>query len=278
MSTTYMGINYWPLNVNFFECDAIELAEAQYGIKANGAISKLMCKIYKEGYFIPWGEEQSMIFARKLGGEVSAEEMNGIVGILLDKGFFDKTSYDKFRILTSEDIQQVWLEATYRRKRNLEELPHFLVDTTKRKEDGNTTGKNGKIDELNKEEAPRVNNLPVQVELNRENDSILEQSKAEQSKEENSKGGQERKNGEDVPILIDVPEYALNKVTHNYAGLIENLDRLKVTMPKDVKAIVQLSDYGRKETVIWKLFLNTNWGKITAPGKYIIKSLCSPKA
>lgn len=65
---------------------------------------------------------------------------------------------------------------------------------------------------------------------------------------------------------------------HSVPPMIENLDRLKVTMPKDVKAIVQLSDYGRKETVIWKLFLNTNWGKITAPGKYIIKSLCSPKA
>ena len=94
MSTTYLSVDYFPLTVNFFDRDAIELAEAKYGIRVDGAVCKLLCKIFKEGYYIPWGEEQSLIFARKLGGELSGKEMDGIIQILLDKGFFDKESYE----------------------------------------------------------------------------------------------------------------------------------------------------------------------------------------
>lgn len=65
MSTTYLSVDYFPLTVNFFDRDAIELAEAKYGIRVDGAVCKLLCKIFKEGYYIPWGEEQSLIFARK---------------------------------------------------------------------------------------------------------------------------------------------------------------------------------------------------------------------
>ena len=101
MSTTYLSVDYFPLTVNFFYRDAIELAEAKYGIRVDGAVCKLLCKIFKEGYYIPWGEEQSLIFARKLGGELKGKEIDGIIQILLDKGFFDKESYEKFQILTS---------------------------------------------------------------------------------------------------------------------------------------------------------------------------------
>ena len=111
MSTTYLSVDYFPLTVNFFDRDAIELAEAKYGIRVDGAVCKLLCKIFKEGYYIPWGEEQSLIFARKLGGELSGKEMDGIIQILLDKGFFDKESYEKFQILTSVKIQRIWIES-----------------------------------------------------------------------------------------------------------------------------------------------------------------------
>ena len=37
MSTTYLSVDYFPLTVNFFDRDAIELAEAKYGIRVDGA-------------------------------------------------------------------------------------------------------------------------------------------------------------------------------------------------------------------------------------------------
>lgn len=133
-------------------------AEAKYGIRVDGAVCKLLCKIFKEGYYIPWGEEQSLIFARKLGGELKGKEIDGIIQILLDKGFFDKESYEKFQILTSLEIQHIWIDATCRRKRKLEDLPYLLVNDTQKQEKENNT--------------KDANNSSVQGELKLENENI----------------------------------------------------------------------------------------------------------
>ena len=52
MAIAYDGINYFPMGVNFMEENAMEVIEAKYGIKGPAIVLKLLCKIYKEGYFI----------------------------------------------------------------------------------------------------------------------------------------------------------------------------------------------------------------------------------
>ena len=79
MATIYDGINYFPVGVNFMEENAMEVIEAKYGIKGSAIVLKLLCKIYKEGYFIRWDEEQCLIFANKAGREVQAAEVQGII-------------------------------------------------------------------------------------------------------------------------------------------------------------------------------------------------------
>ena len=131
MAIAYDGINYFPVGVNFMEENAMEVIEAKYGIKGSAIVLKLMCKIYKEGYYIRWDKEQCLIFANKAGREVQAEEVKGIIKILFIKGILDENSYQENGILTSESIQKVWLEATKRRKRELSELPYLMVKPEK---------------------------------------------------------------------------------------------------------------------------------------------------
>lgn len=210
MSTTYLSVDYFPLTVNFFDRDAIELAEAKYGIRVDGAVCKLLCKIFKEGYYIPWGEEQSLIFARKLGGELKGKEIDGIIQILLDKGFFDKESYEKFQILTSLEIQHIWIDATCRRKRKLEDLPYLLVNDTQKQEKENNT--------------KDANNSSVQGELKLENENISPeiadisgQSKGEKRKaeeEEDNTGFAFARN----PRLCLQQEYAQRQRTSGQPG------------------------------------------------------------
>ena len=52
MATTYDGINYFPIAVNFMEENAMEVIEAKYGMKGLAIVLKLLCKIYKEGYYM----------------------------------------------------------------------------------------------------------------------------------------------------------------------------------------------------------------------------------
>ena len=87
--------------------------------------------------------------------------------------------------------------------------------------------------------------------------------------------GDTRKNEE---ILLVPPEYALNKQTHNYEGLIEELERQKVTSLKEKNAILRLTDFGRLGGKIWKIIYDINnspqmKARIVMPGKYILKLL-----
>jgi len=47
MAMIYNSIPYFPTQVSFFEEVAMELIEARYGMKAETAVMKLVCKIYK---------------------------------------------------------------------------------------------------------------------------------------------------------------------------------------------------------------------------------------
>lgn len=87
--------------------------------------------------------------------------------------------------------------------------------------------------------------------------------------------GETEKNEE---ILLIPPEYALDKQTHNYEGLMEELKRQKVTVVKEINAILRLTDFGKLKGKIWKILYDINnspqmKARIVMPGKYILKLL-----
>ena len=131
MAMNCTGVLYFPIAISLLEGVATELIEARFGLKGVAAFIKLLGKIYKEeGYYLVWNKEQCMLFAHKLGNELSDEEMQEIVELLIAKDIFDRKMYEEHQVLTSVHIQKVWLEATKRRKRDLTPLPYFLMETT----------------------------------------------------------------------------------------------------------------------------------------------------
>ena len=288
MATIYDGINYFPVGVNFMEENAMEVIEAKYGIKGPAIVLKLLCKIYKEGYFIRWDEEQCLIFANKAGREVQVAEVQGIIEILFIKGIMDKNSYLENGILTSENIQKVWLEATKRRKRELSELPYLIVKTEKENGKPDTPSITQEIQqpELFKGEKTPVNpkNVVHHVAVDAKNACNSGQSKVKKSRAKENKElppsappeGKEEERKEDSASL-PIPGYAFNTMTHNYPGLMDTLKRLSITDTGEVNSILRLSDYGRKGTTVWRLIANTCWSDIGAKGRYLIAALNKAK-
>ncbi|WP_270582452.1 DUF4373 domain-containing protein [Bacteroides fragilis] len=288
MAIAYNGINYFPVGVNFMEENAMEVIEAKYGIKGSAIVLKLMCKIYKEGYYIRWDEEQCLIFANKAGREVQAEEVQGIIEILFTKGILDRNSYQENGILTSESIQKVWMEATKRRKRELSELPYLMVKPEKENGKADTPPALQEIQqpELFKKEKTPVNpkNVVHHVAVNAKNACNSGQSKVKENKAEENKElppsappkgeGEERKGDS---AYLPIPGYAFNTMTHNYSGLMDTLKRLNITDTGEVNSILRLSDYGRKGTTVWKLIANTCWSDIGAKGRYLVAALNKAK-
>ena len=304
MATIYDGINYFPVGVNFMEENAMEVIEAKYGIKGSAIVLKLLCKIYKEGYFIRWDVEQCLIFANKAGREVQAAEVQGIIEILFIKGIMDKNSYLENGILTSENIQKVWMEATKRRKRELSELPYLMVKTEKEKENDKPEKESGKPDNASTQQeierpkplkegkvavgtgdvAVSPGNVVHDVAVNAKNACNSGQSKVKKSRAKENKElppsappeGKEEERMEDSASL-PIPGYAFNTMTHNYPGLTDTLKRLGINEVSEVNAILRLSDYGRKGTTVWRLIANTCWSDIGTKGRYLIAALNKAK-
>ena len=295
MAIAYDGINYFPMGVNFMEENAMEVIEAKYGIKGSAIVLKLLCKIYKEGYYIRWDEEQCLIFANKAGREVQAAEVQGIIEILFIKGILDRNSYLENGILTSESIQKVWLEATKRRKRELSELPYLMVRPEKEsgKPDNASTQqeierpkplKEGKVAIGTGDVAVSPGNVVHDVAVNAKNACNSGQSKVKKSRAKENKElppsappeGKEEERKEDSASL-PIPGYAFNTMTHNYPGLMDTLKRLSITDTGEVNSILRLSDYGRKGTTVWRLIANTCWSDIGAKGRYLIAALNKAK-
>ena len=259
MAMNCTGVLYFPIAISLLEGVATELIEARFGLKGVAAFIKLLGKIYKEeGYYLVWNKEQCMLFAHKLGNELSDEEMQEIVELLIAKDIFDRKMYEEHQVLTSVHIQKVWLEATKRRKRDLTPLPYFLMET--------------KVPKNGKEE-----NEIQDVLFPPENACNSEQSKEKQSKEKENTPPltpQGENGGEGTEgSSFDIPGYAYNKNTHNLECLLLALDGLHINDPNDTKAILKLSDYGRLGNEVWKIIHATKWSIVNSKGKYLIGAL-----
>ena len=128
---TVAGIEYYPFNVDFFDDDKIALIESEFGAKGSVIAIRLLCKIYREGYYYRWGDDACLIFARKSGADFAPNMVKEVVSGLVRRSFFDKGMFDKFGILTSRGIQQRYFEAVKRRQKVEVNSEYLLVDTTK---------------------------------------------------------------------------------------------------------------------------------------------------
>ena len=116
MSRYKTGLDYFPFDIDFFNDQKIEFVTAKYGIEGEIIAVKILCKVYRNGYYLKWGEDECLLFSKKVGDNISVELVDNVINELLKRSFFDEKLYKKYQILTSKGIQERYLEATKRRK------------------------------------------------------------------------------------------------------------------------------------------------------------------
>ena len=133
------GLDYFPLYVDIFEDEKIEAISGEFGIKGEIIVVKLLCAVYKKGYFILWSDLVIAQMLKRLPG-ISKDLLNNVVERLVLWEFFDKDLFHSAGILTSEKIQENFFEATKRRKSpkpTLYVLDKFLENDNSIKNDVN---------------------------------------------------------------------------------------------------------------------------------------------
>ena len=124
------GLSYFPLDVDFFEDEKIQLISAEFGAKAELLILRLLCKIYKNGYHYQWGEDQCLLLLKSMGAvDCSREWVEEVIKGLVRRCFFDKGCFDSFRILTSTAIQNRYITAITRRVLKTDNMPFWLLSS-----------------------------------------------------------------------------------------------------------------------------------------------------
>ena len=55
------GLNYFPLDVDFFNDPRISAVTVVHGIKGQAAVIMLLCAIYRNGYYFEWTPENYVV-------------------------------------------------------------------------------------------------------------------------------------------------------------------------------------------------------------------------
>ena len=123
------GLDYFPLDVDFFEDPKIAAIAGEFGVKGEIVAVKLLCAIYREGYFVEWNDMLRLRFLRSLTG-ISADLLDSVVSRLVKWEFFEKNLFSSAGILTSKGIQRRFFEITKRRSLS-DKMPYLLVSVHK---------------------------------------------------------------------------------------------------------------------------------------------------
>ncbi len=123
------GLDYFPLDVDIFCDEKISAISGEFGLKGEVVVIRLLCAIYRNGYFLQWNKLTQMKLAKDLNG-VSPDLLNEIVDRLVAYEFFDKNLFGSMeRILTSIGIQERYFDAIKRRVVSEVDYPYLLQKT-----------------------------------------------------------------------------------------------------------------------------------------------------
>lgn len=110
------GLDYFPFDVDFFEDEKMVAIAGEFGLKGEITAVKLLCAVYRNGYFIEWSDMMRMKLLRSLPG-IGPDLLDQIVNRLVKWGFFDKDLFDSVRVLSSKGIQRRFLSGSRKRLR-----------------------------------------------------------------------------------------------------------------------------------------------------------------
>lgn len=111
-----MGLDYFPLDVDFFEDDRIALIDYEHGAVGVMVYLRLLCVIYRtSGYYCRFDETMAALTARRIGNGCKAEDVVEIITGCLKYGLFDNDVFAATGMLTSAAIQRRYAAAIQER-------------------------------------------------------------------------------------------------------------------------------------------------------------------
>lgn len=108
------GLEYFSLDVDLFENRKVRRIIKACGTESGTILIHLLCNIYRhKGYYILHDDELPFDIADRIG--TTEEKVTETIVRALLVNFFSKMMHDKYKILTSKEIQERYLQGTSKR-------------------------------------------------------------------------------------------------------------------------------------------------------------------
>ncbi|WP_142414414.1 Lin1244/Lin1753 domain-containing protein [Hathewaya massiliensis] len=171
------GLDYFPLDV--YLDDKFKFIEIKFKLEGFAIVIKLLQKIYANGYYIGWSEDEELLFTDEIRAELTT--VKDVVEECLIRDIFSREMYEKYKVLTSKGIQKRFIEATKKRaarkiKKELdlvsEEITEVSEEKTEVKEE--KTPVNSTESTQSKVKNSKVKNSKVNNNINESDENIVD--------------------------------------------------------------------------------------------------------
>lgn len=123
-----INISTFPFDVDFFDSKIIVRIAGEFGVKGEIITIKLLCAVYRQGYFMKWSIDERALMIRYLPG-ISPDLLDQVLTRLLNWDFFNKVLFESANVLTSVEIQRHYFNAIKRRTGiDRKSFPFLLID------------------------------------------------------------------------------------------------------------------------------------------------------
>lgn len=125
---TKPGLNYFQVDIDFFDDPKILMLEDKYSVKGTRILMQILCMIYRNGYYIDYNNDTPLVLAKRVGNGVTGALVGEVINALVKFRFFDEVQFQK-GVLTSSGIQKRWLSIMKNLKRKDRiKREHLLID------------------------------------------------------------------------------------------------------------------------------------------------------
>lgn len=257
---TKLGLDYFPHDTHTDQDTALALVEAEFGLDAYAVYFKLLEFIYSQGYAIPWGSDECLLFAKRIGAFGVSSRISEIIKGLVRRSLFDEGVFNSFQILTSASIQVRWLEAKRKKVEDIDKRIRLVPDNrtapeVSALEIGVNTPENGVFAAKTRVSTVKT---PVSAEITPQSkvkesrveytsspnvEEVRPKSDAQPSEEEEKKGGKSKK------VDLDLEAFArfFNNTMDEHGAQIPRIRSIARDSKRATMLFARLREYSKED-------------------------------
>jgi len=104
-----VGLDYFPMDTDYFSDEKFQFIVAKYGLIGEIICIRLFAKIYRNGYYTRWTEDDALLFSTTVN--LTTEVVDQVIFEATKRGLFSSEMLKENSILTSHGIQSRYMKA-----------------------------------------------------------------------------------------------------------------------------------------------------------------------